>query len=453
MLYMWCCLSLSVRAAELQSASVAGMPSSVDLYTAPASEVTYQLVRQFVLDAEEQNAFSESVTFEAKEKRQHNNVADAVAALSNTDGGIVLVGVKDKDAVGESRIVGVPRTEHDALASSLHHVIPQAMPEIIPVAMPSGEKVVLVLRVDADAVAHPVMVGGKVLFRIPGHSVPADRQRVLDLVARDQADRENERGPLDVRSSQAGAGRRHVWLAEKVVPGVTMPYAGGLRITGGLILPRRILDRPWLSTRARQAALDSLNNSPLRANPAWSTRTWEITHRGATFMRFVADSAEFGTYRVESAARFDLVDRKLSMVFGFRWLRTGSVSPVLTPEHFYQAVLGSVITISSTCRHVARALDAAEPADTDSWQGSVNVTNGLSAFDFLGLSSFERDKTSRHAPGDFPPARTNGSDIEELDRLARDWLTYLALDMGLLQFESWLVGVKRPDFLQIPDLP
>ena len=157
------------------------MPSPGDLYAAPASEVTYEVVRQFVLDAEAQNAFTESVTFEAKEKKSGTNVAEAVAALANTDGGIVLVGVKDKDATGEDRIVGVPKGEHDSLASSLHHVIPQAMPEIIPVAMPGGEKLVLVLRIDADAVLHPVMVGGKVLYRIlPGDSMPggqADRRR------------------------------------------------------------------------------------------------------------------------------------------------------------------------------------------------------------------------------------------------------------------------------------
>jgi hypothetical protein len=80
-----------------------------DLYTAPASGVTYELVRQFVLDAEVQNLFSESLTFEAKEKRAGTNVAEAVAALGNTDGGIVLVGVKDKDAAGEGRIVGCRR--------------------------------------------------------------------------------------------------------------------------------------------------------------------------------------------------------------------------------------------------------------------------------------------------------------------------------------------------------
>ena len=64
------------------------MPSPGDLYTAPASKVDYELVRAFVLSAEEASLFSESLTFEAKEKRDKSNVAEAVAALSNTDGGV-----------------------------------------------------------------------------------------------------------------------------------------------------------------------------------------------------------------------------------------------------------------------------------------------------------------------------------------------------------------------------
>jgi hypothetical protein len=76
------------------------MSSSGDLYRAPASEVDYELVKAFVLSAEEADLFSESLAFEAKEKRSGSNVAEAVAALSNTDGGVVLVGVKDKDATG-----------------------------------------------------------------------------------------------------------------------------------------------------------------------------------------------------------------------------------------------------------------------------------------------------------------------------------------------------------------
>ena len=78
------------------------MPSPGDLYTAPASKVDYELVRAFVLNAEEASLFSESPTFEAKEKRDKGNVAEAVAALSNTDGGVILVGVKDKDATGKT---------------------------------------------------------------------------------------------------------------------------------------------------------------------------------------------------------------------------------------------------------------------------------------------------------------------------------------------------------------
>jgi predicted HTH transcriptional regulator len=61
-----------------------------------------KLVKAFVLSAEEADLSSESLTLDAKEKRDRNNVAEAVAALSNTDGGVVLVGVKDKDATGKT---------------------------------------------------------------------------------------------------------------------------------------------------------------------------------------------------------------------------------------------------------------------------------------------------------------------------------------------------------------
>jgi hypothetical protein len=67
----------------------------------------------------------------------------------------VLVGVKDRDAVGEARIVGVPQSEHDALVSQMHSLTPNAMPEVIPVAEPGTDQLVIVLRVDADAVLHP----------------------------------------------------------------------------------------------------------------------------------------------------------------------------------------------------------------------------------------------------------------------------------------------------------
>jgi Putative DNA-binding domain len=435
-----------------ESASVTSMPSSDDIYTAPVADVTYDLVRQFVLYAEEANLFSESLTFEAKERRNGINVAKAVAALSNTDGGIVLVGVKDTDATGEDRIVGVPKTELTAVVTTLRSQIPEAIPEIIPVRIPGTEQLILVLRVHADDVPHPVVVDGTVYYRLPEQSARADRRRVWDLVARDQAGAAAQRGKMDVPIHSGQAAHLPLWPDEmdKNLPHPAI--TGTLRVVGGLILPRRILDRPWLDSRARQAALDALNNSPLRRNPGWATTTWTVTEARATYLRLHAGTAEFGTYRAECAAYLSLAGRKLSLIAGFRWLKHSDAPNALSPEDFYWALLGSMITIASTCGYVARKIDAAEPADTDSWEAWLQPDGESSVSEAVSLSRFERDNASEPNAGYFPPARTQGCGIEELDELARNWLTYWVLDMGLRDAETWFADRKRPDFLRIPDL-
>jgi hypothetical protein len=285
-----------------------------------------------VRSAEGTNLFAESLTFEVKEKLNKGNIADAVAALSNSDGGVVLVGVKDKDTTGEDRIVGVPKSEHDAVASNLHALIPEAMPEIIPVAIPGGDRLVLVLRVDADAVPHPVTVSGKVLFRIPGHSVPTDRRRILDLAARDQAAPGTEHAKMDVGRRPWQPKDTVLWQPTEIGLWPTdetgkeaQLRSGVLRVAGGLELPRRVLDRPWLGLATRQAALDALNNSPLRFSPNWFLTTWDTVEARATGLRFLAREVPQGTYRAQGGAYLHLADRRLSMVVGFRWA-TGPVS-------------------------------------------------------------------------------------------------------------------------------
>ncbi len=408
-----------------------------------------------MLNAEAANLFSESLTFEVKEKRDKSNVAEAVAALSNTDGGIVLVGVKDKDATGEDRIVGVLKSEHDAVASNLHALIPEAMPEIIPVAIPGGDRLVLVLRVDADAVPHPVMVSGKVLFRIPGHSVPADRRRVLDLAARDQAARGSERRMMNVPRARWEPADISLW-PEELAGDDPRHRPGALRIAGGLELPRRILDRPWLDSAARQAAIDALNNSPLRLSPVWSLHTWIARETRATHLRFFAEHAPLGTYRVQSGAYLRLADRSLSMVVGFRWRGGGSsLGDGLDLQHFYHALLGAMITVASTCEHVARAAKAAEPSDPLTWEGWVQPGDGRSVTDVVvlgGVSGLSDDPANAHQASHFPEARAVSRDIDGLDRLARDWLTYWLLDLGGNGFEATIARWERPEFLRMPHL-
>ncbi|HWG65711.1 MAG TPA: hypothetical protein VG253_28850 [Streptosporangiaceae bacterium] len=242
-------------------------------------------------------------------------------------------------------------------------------------------KLILVLRVHADDVPHPVMVNGTVPIRS---------------------------GP---------AAHFALWPDERDKNLPQPAITGTLRVTGGLILPRRILDRPWLDSRARQAAIDALNNSPLRLNPGWATTTWTVAEARATYLRLGAGTAEHGTlgHRTECAAYLSLAGRKLSLIAGFRWLKHAGADNALSPEHFYWALLGTMITIASTCGHVARNVDAAEPADTDSWEAWLQPGGESPVGAALSLYRFERDNTDEPNAGYFPPARTQGSSIEELD--------------------------------------
>jgi hypothetical protein len=268
----------------------------------------------------------------------------AAAALSNTGGGVILAGARDKDAAGEDRIAGVPESGHDALASDLHALIPEAMPEIIPVAMPGGQRLVLVLRADAGAVPHPVMVSGKVLIRVPGHSVPAGRRRVPGLATRDQA-----AGTGQARMSA----ERRPWQPQDIA---LWPEddsgkegrlrSGVLRIAGGLELPRRVLDRPWPGLAARQAALGALSNSPLRSSPRWFLTSRDTVEARAADLRLLAREVPQGTYRVQAGSYLHLAGRRLPALAGFRRTDGTGFGDAIALEHLYHAMLGAMITVA-----------------------------------------------------------------------------------------------------------
>src|SRR5262249_45299691 len=122
---------------------------------------------------------------------------------------------------------------------------------------------------------------------------------------------------------------------------------------------------------------------------------------------------------------------------------------------FYHALLGAIITIASTCTHVARASGVAEPRDPLAWEGWLQPENDLTVTDVVSFGGLGPDGTSENHAGHFPEARAAGTGIEDLDNLARDWLTYWLLDMGRLgprDFEKWVAEWDRPDFLRMPDL-
>jgi len=421
-------------------------PSS--LYEADASEINFETVECFVQDAEEANLLSESMTLELKRQRSGRNVAEAVAALANSDGGIVLLGVDEAQSPENGRIPGVARTEVDALVGHLHGLL-ERLPEIIPVAIPGTDRLVIVIRVDADQYVHPVLVGGRVLFRVPGATVPADRIRVIELVERDRdklpGARFDTSAPLIVDPQ-----RLPLWSDSQ------QSWHVAVRVMGGLLLPGRVAKRPWLTTAARDAAVRALEGS-LVPHGLWQSERgpascWRVKDRRSNWLTMESPGkdrqlvTESGM-SIESGSHIGLQGRDLSCLLGVR-LRSnrGTVIPLGLPD-LYLALLAQVVAVRETCTEIATSLDVAEPATQVSWRAWLQAESSLAVPHVVNLDPFPRDSDSHQVEAVFPAISPRTSATEDLDQLVRDWITVMMLDLGVRDFEGDLAAVQRPTSL------
>jgi hypothetical protein len=108
---------------------------------------------------------------------------EAITALANTFGGVVLVGV-DETRQGLDRLVGVPADERARLVSwCWSRLTPPFSPEIIPVSLGRDDLYVLVVVIDIDYIRRPVMInqGNKILVRLEGENQVPDWYRLRDL--------------------------------------------------------------------------------------------------------------------------------------------------------------------------------------------------------------------------------------------------------------------------------
>jgi hypothetical protein len=114
---------------------------------------------------------------------------EAIAALANTFGGVVLVGV-DEHKEGAGRLAGVEAGSRDRLARMCwDQLVPPYSPDIVPVKLDGVDRYVLAVIVNPDQARRPVMLsqGNKFLVRIEGHNVPADWYRLQALFAEQQS--------------------------------------------------------------------------------------------------------------------------------------------------------------------------------------------------------------------------------------------------------------------------
>jgi len=152
------------------------MTSFASLFACPAVDVTYERVRSLIDEHP-----PESLTLEFKEQYSPG-VPKSIAAMANSYGGIILIGVTD-DATDMQRVVGVPVEAIARVADGCHERLePPWQPEIIPVALPgTADSFVLVIRVDPTRAPRPVMLEETVPIRLSGRNATADRARVAQL--------------------------------------------------------------------------------------------------------------------------------------------------------------------------------------------------------------------------------------------------------------------------------
>jgi len=208
-----------------------GTPMDHSLYLADIGTITTDRVRQFLTDLIDEQLLTENLTVELKAKRDKYNVAEAVCALANTEGGLILLGVDERDVPA---MAGVPPEERDAIVRQLTATLePAFMPEITTVTADDPGRAVIVLRVNPDDVPEPPMLcRGRAFIRQPGQTSRATLDQLLGLVRRASAGHQNHM-PAGASATSMFFPRSKTGSPDDVtIPDICMRAAGGMALVG-----------------------------------------------------------------------------------------------------------------------------------------------------------------------------------------------------------------------------
>ncbi|MFB7941755.1 helix-turn-helix domain-containing protein [Streptomyces sp. NPDC056049] len=150
------------------------------LFAASAADLTIERIRALASRLDQ----VESLTLEYK-SQYSSNLVQTIAAMANTYGGMILVGINDQVEPGVERIVGVDaQPTIDQIVSGCSTMLdPPWEPDFFNVPLDDGSgRSVVVIRVDADVAPRPVLMKLKAPIRLSGRNATADRNRLLQLV-------------------------------------------------------------------------------------------------------------------------------------------------------------------------------------------------------------------------------------------------------------------------------
>ncbi|WP_430378404.1 AlbA family DNA-binding domain-containing protein [Streptomyces sp. B1-3] len=194
------------------------------LFHVPSTEVTLALVQDFI-----SLKIRESLTVEYK--RAGEKPIEAVAALANTYGGLLLVGVEEGETGVPSEIRGVPLGEKEKLVNQMGTGFdPPWSPEVIEVPCnEQGDKVVLVVRIDRATVPRPIVLNGSISVRLDARNAKANRQ-MMRLLLDDPNSQPEPRPSLPTRDLYE---HESLFRFEDNDPDLVLRAASGLRLWQG----------------------------------------------------------------------------------------------------------------------------------------------------------------------------------------------------------------------------
>ncbi|GAA1501992.1 hypothetical protein GCM10009740_38480 [Terrabacter terrae] len=245
------------------------------------------LVREFLAAQSSNGAVRESVTLELKRSLNRTNVVKAIAAMANTDGGLVIVGVDEDDpAVGPA--AGVPQDKTRlAIADQCRTMFtPAFVPEIyeIPLSSSSTGGVILVIRVERLPDLRPVVLNGVVYKRSPGASVPATHDDILNLVRRTPT---SAVGSTPVMALSSFSPTPRAWTVGSTHPDAIIRTVGALWRRQGASPMRlgTVIRQALLRTVEQSALVHGLHAGPSRngASPKAATKEQTSTYFESQF--------------------------------------------------------------------------------------------------------------------------------------------------------------------------
>ncbi|WP_331750100.1 ATP-binding protein (plasmid) [Streptomyces longwoodensis] len=435
-----------------------GMNNS--LFAASARDLTIERIRALAARPDE----VESLTLEYKSEYS-SSLVTTIAAMANTYGGMILVGVNDKVEPGVERVVGVDaQSTIDQIVSGCSTILdPPWEPAFFNVPFGDGSgRSVVVVRVDANVAPRPVMIKLKAPIRLSGRNATADRARLLQLAREEPSatvlplrhnvmspnlERDNEgkstadfilRTGINLPMGEAGAWRP---LSEKAVAALAQAlnesaFPSALRNLGNGAIDNTTGFRPLGHNRARKARL------------VWQATGWPVGKRPMVEAVVTIDLPDpYGSTATSSAVASVTIDI-ISRVCQFAedrgdpgWVRRYAVPDLAM---LFDGLLQTTVD-PKVVAEIARIADidtalVAQPRElhlvADRQVRELLPSRGLQEIPDAGASA---GGVFRSNPA--LDLRIGTDRQEQVD----DWLRQLGLDAGLTGMESLVEGFRAAE--------